>query len=135
MSRANHERLVDYANTLRLAIKELDAMLLEARTNPAERKRIAAIYGGDLNEVRDVQEALRLTLHDFETSFSAYSPALLPKGIWSELSKTPGGFGLALFTTNLRNLSLGQIQVYLANESMGFMGNRMGMIQIGRAHV
>ena len=90
-------------------------------------KDAAEHYGGDVSEMRDTLQILRAIMSDFEAAYSMGNPSLSPSRLISELSKFPVSGVLALPTVSLRNLTQGQLVVYLMERSMGYAGARMSL--------
>jgi hypothetical protein len=126
-SRANHERLVEYANSLRRAIADLNNRLSSFNRQKITAAEAASEYGGDISELKDAIQILTSVLKDFEAGYSMGDPALSPSRIASEVAKWPVAGVLALPTVSLRNLTQGQLVVYLMERAMGYSGAKMAM--------
>ena len=127
-SRANHEMLVEYANALRRAIGDLQNRINRFDNNQISEAEAARSYGGGMEELRDTFEILSASLVDFEAGYKlGADPALSPSALASELARFPVAGVLALPTVSIRNLTGGQLVVYLMERAMGYTGARLAM--------
>ena len=127
-SRANHEMLVEYANALRRAIGDLKNRINRFDNNQISEAEAARSYGGGMEELRDTFEILSASLVDFEAGYKlGADPALSPSALASELARFPVAGVLALPTVSIRNLTGGQLVVYLMERAMGYTGARLAM--------
>jgi len=126
-SAANHQNIVEYANSLRRAVGELRSRLDGYNSGKLSAKEAAEHYGGDINELKDTLQILSAIQKDFEAAFTVNDPSLLPSRIASEIAKFAVSGVLALPTVNLRNLTQGQLLVYLSDIAMGITMNRMAL--------
>lgn len=123
LSRANHSVLVDFANSLRLAITELQNRVdrLNKATTDKERAAILENYKSNPQEMQDVLELLKTSLKNFEDSYRAGGPDLVPTKLGQKLLKAVVGSVLAKLEIAARNLSQGQIQVLTNAWAMNYM--------------
>lgn len=126
-SSANHQNLVEYANSVRRAIEELQTRLKRYNDGKLSAKEAAENYGGNVSEMKDTLEILRAILKDFEAAFSVNDPSLAPTRLASEISKWAVSGVLALPTVNFRNMTGGQFLVYLSDIAMGITLNRLAL--------
>jgi hypothetical protein len=123
LSRANHSSLVDFANSLRLSITELQNRIarLGKATTDKEREAILENYKGNPQEMQDVLDLLRNSLKNFEDSYRSGGPDIIPTKLGQKLLKATVGSVLAKVEIAARNLSQGQIQVLTNLWAMNYM--------------
>jgi hypothetical protein len=127
-SRSNHSSLIDFANSMRLAIKELDnrlGRLRDVNITDKERALLLENYNGNQQELEDVMELLKTSLRNFEDSYRAGGPDIVPTRIGQKILKATVGSVLAKIEIAVRNLSQGQIQVFLNLRAMNYMSARL----------
>lgn len=126
-ARANHSTLIDFANSIRLAITELRNRLdrLKLATTDKERDLILENYKGNQQEMEDVLELLTASLKNFEDSYRAGGPDIVPTRLGQKVLKAAVGSVLAKLEIAIRNLSQGQLQVFTNLRAMNYMSARL----------
>lgn len=128
-SRANHERIVAYANALNRAIAELRSRMNELGKTMTE-KEVAEKYGGNLKEMSDVLELLEKVQQDFKDAYDSASFLRAPSGRINDTLGMLTSAVLALPTVGIRNMTAGQFEVYMMSRAMGNAGHWMTMFRV-----
>ncbi len=130
LSRANHTVLVDFANALRLSIRELENRLNRmgaAGATDADKKLLSENYGGNQQEMQDVLQLLQESLKKFEDSYRKGGPDIIPTKIGRKIVDATLGNILAGVALALRNTSQGQGQVFNVAQQMHYMSLKLAL--------
>lgn len=126
-SRANHERVIAYANALQRAIGDLQRRLNDYGARKITEQQAATSYGGNIHELKQVLAVLRLVHDDFKAAYGNSNPAALQEPWYRESFDLLLSGILALPIVGLRNMTQGQYAVYAMSKAMGLGGHRLTM--------
>jgi hypothetical protein len=122
-SRANHERIVAYAQAIQRARAELQNRFV--RYDAKEMTAKEAFHGASYREAQDVLGLLGKIQKDFDDAYAMGSPLLTQGGLFRGVMDLLTSAVLALPTVNLRNMIQGQMEVYTMSRAMGIGGEWM----------